>query len=141
MRRLLFCCFPVFLTLTALPACLDLDDVSTEEDEGPIIVPGCDAPPTDPYRVCEGNGGGGSGTGGGGGGTGGGSGSCGGVTCLAGERCYQNYRCARPPGTPCWVGYEPEGTRCSINIEGRCQCYPINPLPNTLTSQTSEPEE
>jgi hypothetical protein len=59
---------------------LSLLSLSEEWEPGPpqgIIQPGCDAPPTDPYRVCEGDGGGGSGTGGGsgGGGTGGGSGS------------------------------------------------------------------
>jgi hypothetical protein len=63
----------------ALPAPPVAPDVSSlaAPDEQNIIQPGCDAPPTDPYRVCEGDGGGGSGTGGGsgGGGTGGGSGS------------------------------------------------------------------
>lgn len=107
------------------------------EDHG-IIVPGCDAPESDPNRVCDGTGGGGGSSGGGGGG---GSGSntspCGGI-CPYGEVCYTRNNhsyCAPRRGTRCSVGQEPAGYRCYTNEDGFCACYVYPPEPNTLTSE------
>lgn len=131
----------IAFAFTALfSGCLaDPDDVQ----EHGIIREGCDGPDTDPYRVCEGNGGGGGGTGGGtgGGGTGGGGGGgelCNGGTCPPGQRCYHrglSEYCGLPPGTRCLVGQEPPGKVCYADVNGWCQCYLRNPPPNTLTSE------
>jgi hypothetical protein len=112
------------------------DDVDTDEaweaaslaanvaDEANIIQPGCDAPPTDPYRVCEGDGGGGSGTGGGsGGGTGGGSGggsTPGGMTCPNGWR-YEP-----------WFGY------CVHNQYGQQCDYPVGGIDSLETCYVTQ---
>jgi hypothetical protein len=88
-----------------------------------IITPGCDGPETDPYRVCEGDGGGGSGTGGGGGGTGGGGGSTP-PSCPWGFDWspYYNSCVFSLRYTTC--GYR-SGSQCSYTHLGSCECYNV----------------
>jgi hypothetical protein len=102
-----------------------------------IITPGCDGPETDPYRVCEGDGGGGSGTGGGGGS---GGGSSGGGTCTPGApgcsgpvNCAAGYhwdslrrRCVFDrAGQSCHSRPPFEGQVCLYDFQGTCTCgYP-----------------
>jgi hypothetical protein len=105
-----------------------------------IIVPGCDAPESDPGRVCEGTGGGG---GGGGSGGGGGGGTGGGGTCTPGAPgcsgpilCTPPWRegtvngtrrCVPPnygePCTPPLSQQPPPYATCRIDENNRCSCY------------------
>lgn len=102
---------------------------ATSPVEANIIVPGCDAPPTDPYRVCEGNGGGGSGTGGGGGGggggSGGGSGGGGGTpSCPWGFDWSTFYNSCVFSLRYTTCGYR-SGFQCSYTHLGSCECYNV----------------
>lgn len=125
---------------------IDTDEAEVLVDEpdageANIITPGCDGPETDPYRVCEGNGGGGSGTGGGGGGSGGGTCTPGAPGCPGPIQCTPPWRegwvngtrrCVHPRfGETCTGSVSnprPPGTTCVISADGQCVC-PSGPNP------------